>query len=178
MKPLHPFRVSVIGTSGSGKTRVSTEISKRLNIKHVELDSIHWRPEWKGRSINEFRELVDEATKGESWVVDGNYSKVRDIVWRKAEILVWLDLPFNIVFWRIFLRTVNRIVTRKKLWNNNIEGFNALFGPDSMLLWVMKTYWRRKTEYPVLLLKLEYSHLRVIRLKTIQEIKDWLESLC
>lgn len=76
----HPFRISVIGTSGSGKTRVSTEISKRLHIKHVELDSIHWRPEWKGRSINEFRDLVDEATKGESWVVDGNYSKVRDIV--------------------------------------------------------------------------------------------------
>lgn len=178
MKPLHPFRISVIGTSGSGKTRVSTEISKRLHIKHVELDAIHWRPEWKGRPINEFRDLVDEATKGESWVVDGNYSKVRDIVWRKAEILVWLDLPFNIVFWRIFLRTVNRIVTRKKLWNNNIEGFNALFGPDSMPLWVMKTYWRRKKEYHVLLSKLEYSHLRVIRLKTIHEVKDWLESIC
>lgn len=173
-----PFRISVIGTSGSGKTTVSSEISGRLNIKHIELDAIHWRPGWKGTPIKEFRDLADEATKGESWVVDGNYSRVRDIVWRKAEIVVWLDLPFKTVFWRTFLRTVKRILTREKLWNNNVEGFDALFGPDSMPLWVMKTYWRRKKEYPVLLSKLEYSHLQVIRLKSIREVRDWLESLC
>jgi adenylate kinase family enzyme len=163
-----PFRISVIGTSGSGKTTVSTEISRRLNLRHIELDAIHWRQGWKETPNNEFRALVEEATKGESWVVDGNYSRVRDIVWSKAEIVVWLDLPFKIVFWRMFLRT----------GNNNVEGFDALFGPDSMPLWVMKTYWRRKKEYPVLLSKLEYSHLQVIKLKSIREVKDWLKSLC
>jgi adenylate kinase family enzyme len=173
-----PFRISVIGTSGSGKTTVSTEISRRLNLRHIELDAIHWRQGWKETPNKEFRALVEEATKGKSWVVDGNYSRVRDIVWRKAEIVVWLDLPFKIVFWRMFLRTVNRIVTRKKLWNNNVEGFDALLGSDSMPLWVMKTYWRRKKEYPVLLSKLEYSHLQVIKLKSIREVKDWLKSLC
>ena len=171
------FRISVVGTSGSGKTTVSTEISRRLNIKHIELDAIHWRQGWKGTPKKEFRALVDDATKGKTWVVDGNYSGVRDIVWRKAEIVVWLDLPFKIVFWRTFLRTVIRLVTRRKLWNNNIEGFDALLGPNSMPIWVIKTYWRRKKEYPVLLSKFKYSHLQVIRLKSIREVEYWLESL-
>ena len=176
MRP-RPLRFSVVGTSGSGKTAVSTEIARRLNVTHVELDAIHWRRGWTGTPTTEFRDLVDEATKGDSWVVDGNYSRVRDIVWRRAEIVVWLDLPFIIVFWRILLRTVKRIGTRKKLWNNNIEGFDALFGPDAMPLWVIKTYWRRKKEYPTLLSKVEYSHLQVIRLTSIRGVSDWLESL-
>lgn len=172
-----PFRIAVIGTSGSGKTTVSTEIARRLKITNVELDAIHWRRGWKGIPLTEFRDAVEEATTGASWVVDGNYRRVRDIVWRKAAIVVWLDLPFNIVFWRIVLRTVKRIVTRQKLWNNNMERWDALFGPDSMPLWVMKTYWRRKTEYPVLFSKPEYAHLQVIRLTSIREVTEWLEAL-
>jgi len=92
-------------------------------------------------------------------------------------MVVWLDLPFNIVFWRIVLRTVKRIVTRQKLWNTNMERWDALFGPDSMPLWVMKTYWRRKTEYPALFSKPEYAHLQVIRLTSIREVTEWLEAL-
>jgi hypothetical protein len=172
-----PFRIAVIGTSGSGKTTVSAEIARRLKIRHIELDAIHWRQRWNGTPLTEFREAVEEATTGESWVVDGNYRRVRDIVWRKAELIVWLDLPFSLVFWRIVLRTVKRIVTRQHLWNKTRERWGALFGPDSMPLWVMKTYWRRKTEYPVLLSKPEYSHLQVIKLTSIREVTDWLEAL-
>ncbi len=95
----HPsLRVSVIGTSGSGKTTVSKEVSRRLNIKHVELDSIHWRQGWKGVPNGEFRDLVEEATNGEPWVVDGNYSRVRDIVWCKAALVIWLDFSFKNCF--------------------------------------------------------------------------------
>jgi hypothetical protein len=75
------------------------------------------------------------------------------------------------------VRTVKRIVTRKQLWDNNVEGLDALLGPDAMPLWVIKTYWRRKKEYPVLLSQVKYSHLQVIRLKSIRDVRDWLESL-
>ena len=103
-------------------------------------------------------------TAEESWVIDGNYSDVRDIIWRKADTLIWLDLPFLTLFFRILWRTLRRVVKREKLWNDNTEGFDALFGSNSMPLWVIKTYWRRKREYPVLLSKPEYSHLNIIRL--------------
>ena len=170
-------RVSIVGTSGSGKTYVGAEIAKRLGIKHVELDAIHWLPGWQELPTEEFRERLTEETSRESWVIDGNYSKGRDIVWRRAEAVVWLDLPFRIVFWRILRRTVKRILTREKLWNDNVENLDALIGLDSMPYWVVKTYWRRKKEYPMLLSKPEYGHLELIRLKSDREIKDWLNTL-
>ena len=120
---------------------------------------------------------MSRVTAEESWVIDGNYSDVRDIIWRKADTLIWLDLPFLTLFYRILWRTLRRVVKREKLWNDNTEGLDALFGSNSMPLWVIKTYWRRKREYPVLLSKPEYSHLNIIRLETDQEINDWLEIL-
>lgn len=176
MKHRHQ-RISVIGTSGSGKTTVAAEIAKRLNIRHVELDAIHWKPGWIEAPLEEFRHLVEKATSGESWVVDGNYSKVRDIVWRKADAVVWLDLSFRVVFWRVLRRTISRIISGEELWNGNREHLDALIGPDSMPLWVLKTYWRRKKEYPELLRSAECSHLEVIRLRSSREISEWLDSL-
>jgi hypothetical protein len=176
--PHTPFRIAVIGTSGSGKTTVSAEIARRLNLQHIELDAIHWRPGWQGTPIHDFRAAVADATTGDAWVVDGNYRGVRDIVWRKAAMVVWLDLPFPRVLWRVVVRTVKRIVTRQRLWNTNVERLGALVGPDAMPLWVVKTYWRRKREYPVLLSRPEYAHLQVIRLTSIRAIQEWLDSLC
>ena len=171
-----PFRYSVIGTSGSGKTFVAAEIARRLHIPHIELDALHWRKGWKETPLPQFRHLVDEATSGDAWVVDGNYRKVRDIVWRKATAVVWLDLPFRTVFWGTVWRTLTRVATREELWNENVEGLDALIGLDSMPVWVLKTYWRRK-EYPRLFAKRVYSHLRVIRLRSRREVSNWLASL-
>lgn len=170
-------RISVVGTSGSGKTTVAAKIAKRLNIRHVELDALHWKPGWQEAPLDEFRRQVDEATSEESWVVDGNYSKVRDIVWRKAETVVWLDSPFRVVFSRVLWRTIRRIVTGEELWEGNRENLNALIGQDSMPVWVLKTFWRRKKELPELLASDEYSHLQAIRLRSSQEVEEWLDSL-
>ena len=172
-----PKRYSVIGTSGSGKTYVAAEIARRLNIKHVELDAIHWRPGWQELPKEEFRERIREETDKDSWVVDGNYSKGRDIVWSRAEAVVWLDLPFRVVFWRILRRTVSRVLTREKLWNGNVENVDALIGPDSMPYWVFKTYWKRKKEFPVHISNPEFSHIEFIQLKSDKEVKDWLDTL-
>lgn len=172
-----PKRVSVVGTSGSGKTTVAKEITQIIDTKHIELDAIHWRKGWQEIPELDFREIISRETAEESWVIDGNYSDVRDIVWSRADTLVWLDLPFFTLFSRIFWRTLRRIVTRERLWNDNVESIDALIGSDSMLLWVVKTYWRRKKDFPVLLSKLEYSHLQVVRLKTKKDIEEWVSSI-
>lgn len=84
-------RVVVIGTSGSGKTYLAARLAAALGYPHIELDTLHWLPDWQERSLEDFRTRVTAAAAGETWVADGNYSKVRDILWRRATSLVWLN---------------------------------------------------------------------------------------
>ena len=61
-------RISIIGTSGSGKTTLAREISQRLAIFHVELDKLHWEPNWVEMPNDVMRERVSQAVSGNTWV--------------------------------------------------------------------------------------------------------------
>ncbi len=171
-------RYVVIGTSGSGKTTLARQIAERLEIPHIELDALHWEPDWTSAGDVVLRERVDAATGLPDWALDGNYSKVRDVIWSRATHLIWLDYSFPLVFWRVFSRTVRRAILREELWNGNRESLRLLFSQESILVWVLKTYWRRRREYPELLARPEYSHLTVFRFRTPRETKKWLAALC
>src|SRR5215216_6726926 len=102
-------RVVVIGTSGSGKSTLGETLARRMNAAFVELDSLFWEPGWMQVSTEVFRARVSSAIAGESWVVGGNYSRARDLIWSRADTLIWLDYSFPVVIWRLFRRTVKRI---------------------------------------------------------------------
>lgn len=170
-------RVAVVGTSGSGKTTLAQRISRRLAIPHIELDAIHWQPNWDSLPDAEFRRRVDKAVSGSEWVTDGNYSKVRDIVWARADTVIWLDYPLWLMLWRVFWRGLRRSVTGEDLWEsgNRESIIRHLFTRDSLLLWVLKTYKRHRIEYPKLLAQPEYSHLHLVRLRSHNEMEHWWE---
>jgi len=171
-------RIAVIGTTGSGKTTTAAEIARRLRIPHVELDALNWGPNWTPASEDVMRQRAAERTVGEFWVVDGNYRAVRDIVWGRAETLVWLDLPFVVVLGRLFRRTLQRLITRQELWGTNRETWGGQFlSRDSLFLWVVKTHWRRRREYGELLSRPEHAHLQVVRLRSPRAARVWLDSL-
>jgi adenylate kinase family enzyme len=170
-------RIAVVGTSGSGKTTVAKKIAYILGIPHVELDALYWRPGWIESPETEFKEAILETTKGDSWVTCGNYRFAREVLWDRVDTVVWLDLPFRTVFLRTLWRTVRRTITREELWGTNREGVRALVGPDSMPWFVIKTYWRRKREYPELFQRQEYQHIHVIHLRSDDEMDTWLDSL-
>ncbi len=170
-------RFTVVGTTGSGKTTFAGSLARRLGVPHVEMDALHWEPGWTEAPDEVFRTRVTRAVSGPAWVMDGNYHAARDIVWPRATNLVWLDYPLTIILWRLTARTWRRITTREELWNGNRERWDAVFGKDSLYTWVLKTYWRRKREYPALLARPEYQHLEVVRLRTPCEGNGWLEGI-
>jgi len=172
-------RIVVVGTSGSGKTTLARCLAKRLDIPHIELDALYWKPNWVGSPTDVFRQCVKEAVSGKRWVVDGNYSKTRDIVWVRADTIVWLDYPLWILLWRIFKRGIRRSITRENLWGtgNRETLYRHFFTHDSMILWVLKTYRKRRREYPILFTQPEYAHLRVVKLRSRRETEYWVENV-
>ena len=160
-------RVAVVGTSGSGKTTFARDLAAILCTSHIELDALHWLENWQERDVDSFRELVATEVAGERWVIDGNYSRVREQVWSRATTVVWLNYSFPRVFGRATWRTVRRVVTRERLFGGNRESFvQSFFTSDSILVWVVSTYGRRRREYgellrggePVGFCVLEFSH--------------------
>jgi adenylate kinase family enzyme len=171
-------RISVVGTTGSGKTTLAQRIAQQLQIPHVELDALHWEPGWIAASDQVFRDRVAEALAGDRWVVDGNYSKVRDLVWSRADTVVFLDYPFWLVMNRLLRRTVRRSLKQEELWNGNRENVRqSFFSQDSILVWLLRTYQRNREKYPALFRQPEYAHLSVIHLQSPKTTEDWLLNL-
>lgn len=180
MKTLPHSRIIVVGTTSSGKSTLAENLAAKLNLDFVELDALYWQPNWVGTLDSEFAAKVSDATRGDRWVVAGNYSRTRPITWPRAEVVIWLDYSFPVVFGRLFKRTIRRTFTREVLWGTNVERFwphLKLWSDESLFTWLLKTYWRRKREYPQLLALPEYQHLEVIRFTSPKETDMWFEEL-
>ena len=174
-------RLVAIGTTSSGKSTLAEKLAKRLDMDFIELDALHWEPNWQEAPLEIFRARVEKALRqSERWVVAGNYHVVRDLVWPRAEVVIWLDYSLWRIFRQLTRRTFGRWWSQELLWGTNRENLwmhFKLWSQDSLFHWLFKTYWRRKREYPILLAQPEYRHLNLIRLKNPQETDEWLRNL-
>ncbi len=171
-------RVVVVGCTGSGKTSVARSLARLLDAPRVELDALNWEPDWTAAETDVFRQRVRDALTGKAWVVDGNYSAVRDLVWPRAAMLVWLNMPYRVVSWRLLWRTLSRVFTREELWNGNREVFRTQFlSRDSLFRWQAGTFHRLRVSLPQSLEQPEHAHLEVVVLRSGGEVREWLAAL-
>jgi len=169
-------RVVVGGETSAGKTTFSRALAERIGVPVIELDALFWGPGWTKAGSEEFRARVLAATTGEAWVIDGNYSSTRDLVWSRADTFVWLDPPFRVLLWRLFRRTNRRIRSREELWNGNRETIrDAYLSTDSLYVWLVRAYGRHHRAWPVAIA--EHPHLRVLRFRSPRRAAAWLASV-
>jgi adenylate kinase family enzyme len=172
-------RVVVFGTTGSGKSWLAEALSKRLGLRVIELDALFWGRDWQGVPDELFRHRVERETRDDGrekgWIVVGNYSQVRDLTWRVADTLVWLDLPFRLVLWRLFWRTLRRCFTREDLWGtgNRESLVRSFFSRQSILLWAIKTHRRNHERFAI---ECEFlaKEKTVVRLQTSRDVAAYL----
>jgi len=173
-------RVNVVGVSGSGKTTTSAALAARLGVPHVELDSIFHQPGWTALPDAEFRRRVEAATAGTAWVVDGNYSRVRDVVWGRADTIVVLDLPRWRVMSQLLARTLRRTATRAELWNGNREQWANLIRRDpaqNILLWAWTRYPVNRQRYRAALTDPRWRHVAFLRVRSRREVGQLVRAL-
>lgn len=170
-------RVSVVGGSCSGKTTFARRLAEILGVPFVELDALNWEANWTMADVATFQQRTRDATAGDAWVVDGNYGGrgARDIVWPKADTVVWLDLPFLVTIARMWRRTTGRIRRKEALWGGNKETIrNTFFSRDSLFVWALTTHRRRRRNFEALMTRPEYAHVRFHRLRSGAETDRWL----
>jgi len=169
-------RLLVVGVSGSGKTTLGREAAKRLRVPFIELDALAQGPGWVQRPT--FESDVDEATRADAWVTDGNYTAVRELLWSRADAIAWLDLPRLVIEWQVVRRSIVRWVTREELWNGNREG-----GPISWLSaehpirWAWSKHPKYRRSYVERFADERWRHLERLRLRSRNDVRSFLARL-
>lgn len=171
-------RVVVVGTSCCGKTMFARQLAESLACPCIELDELYWAPNWTPKPDSEFRRLVEIAASAPRWVTEGNYGRIRDVLWPRATTIVWLNYSFITVFRRALRRTCRRIIVRERLWHGNRESFARSFlSRDSILVWVVTTFNRRRKEFATLRASGNYPHLSWVELRRPAEAESYLRSI-
>ena len=169
------MRINVVGTSGCGKSTVSKRIAERLNVPYIQLDELYWKPNWAESTDEELFPKLEKALSPDEWVLDGNYNRTTPIKWKRVQIVVYLDLPFHIVLYRIIRRSLLRGIRNEELWHGNKETlWKHLFTRDSMILWTIKRFSMNRKRYKELFEKPEYSHIKFVRLCSDKEVEDFV----
>ena len=171
--------MSLVGNTGSGKSTVAVALAFRLGVPCLELDAVFHQPGWTELAREEFRARVADAAAGDAWVIDGNYGAVRDLVWARADTVVWLDLSRPAVMRRVVSRTVRRAARRQELWNGNREPWSNFWSLDpqrSIIVWAWTQHRRYRARYEAAMADPAWGHLRFVRLRSAADVRRFLSS--
>lgn len=102
---------------------------------------------WRIRPTADFEERVRAVAADDAWIVDGNYTAAEPILRDRAELLLWVDLPFWITYPRVLQRTWQRLATRQELWSGNRESLRNILAKDGMPAYALLKHKRNQRRY-------------------------------
>jgi hypothetical protein len=171
-------RMLILGRTGSGKTTLARDIAAALQVPHVELDSLYFGPNFSTVPEPVLRERVATAIEPDRWVSDGNKRAVRDLVWPRADTIIWLDFPAAVTLWRLGRRSLRRTAslrteaaktgTTRHLPRQLVAGAKAV-------LTALRSHTGQRREFPPLFAASENQHLAVVRLRSPRATQRWCD---
>jgi hypothetical protein len=170
-------RVLVLGRTGSGKTTLARQLAGALDVPHVELDALYFGPDFSTAPLPVLRDRTRAAIAGDRWVTDGNKSAVRDLVWPRADTVVWLDYPLAVSLWRLGKRAVWRtsVLTAQATDKADRSGLSRqLLSAASGVITALRSHRGQRHDYPRMFARPANSHLAVVRLRSPRATRRWL----
>jgi len=165
-------RIVVVGNSGAGKSTLAKELASRLQLLYIASDSYYWEKGWMPTEATIVRQRIVKAVAGDFWVIDGNCIAERDVVWSKADTIIWLDYPLLLILWRVCRRNLQWVATQEQTWSGNSMTFGRAV---SGIRHSLKTYKQKQATYPGYLA--EFPHLKVVHILAPEQMKRWLAQI-
>jgi adenylate kinase family enzyme len=97
-------RIAIIGCGGSGKTTIGRRLAAQLGTTITHLDVLCYDDRWNRMDADKFAALQEELVGADTWVIDGNYASTLPIRLRRADTVIFLDLPALTCLWGIAQR--------------------------------------------------------------------------
>lgn len=171
--------INIIGTTGSGKSTLARKLAQKRQLHYIELDDLLWLDDWQESSnealFSKLKTAMEDATSG--WVLDGLYTRIVPMIMQQVDTVIWLDYPFHINLYRLTKRTLGRVISRKKLWenSNNRESLKLMLSKESIFVWLIKSYPKNRNKYFDLMHNPAYQHIQFIRLTSPKQTESFLK---
>jgi DNA polymerase III delta prime subunit len=164
--------ILIVGPPGAGKTTFAKEISERFGYEFLDIDELRHGPNWTVRP--EFDQDVERLTLRKAWVADSAaYASVADLLWSRAELVIFLDLSRGILIRRLVSRTARRLIGRTALWNGNRESLRRAFSRNHPIAKVWFDYEFRRRE--IIKRAAPRANGEFLRLNSSRQVKSCLD---
>lgn len=172
-------RIACIGSTTSGKTTMAARLADLLDLTAVDLDALLWEPGWREAHVDVFRDRIQHALAGDRWVTSGNYiGNAQDLIWTRADTVVYLDMPIPLLVWRVLTRSWGR--RNVVLWGTNTEKFwphLKVWSRDSLIYFALTTTHRRRRQFEAWQIDPRWAHIRFHHLRSPREVTRFLNAV-
>ncbi len=171
----HAKRIAIIGNAGSGKSVLARKLHDIFGLPLYHLDQYFWKPNWTHPDLQEYKVTHDRLCEREAWIMDGMNLRLLEYRIQKADVIIFLDIPRYLCFWRIFKRVFTYY---------GKETPSSAAGCPEKLNWkfikFLKWVWDFKKRYPGRIMELlgQYKSTKHIYiLKSQKEIDELVKEL-
>jgi adenylate kinase family enzyme len=99
-------KVMILGCCGAGKSTFARQLHQKTGLPLVHLDREYWQPNWVETEPEIWVDKVQELTKEEAWIMDGNYGGTMDIRLQAADTIIYLDRSRWLCLYRVLKRII------------------------------------------------------------------------
>lgn len=122
------MKIAIIGSPGAGKSTLARELGDVLKIEVIHLDRHFWQPKWKEKPRDIRKEILRGLVQKEQWIIEGTYLDTADIRVNAADIIIFLDMPALLCFWRALNRYFKYLTNREERRADLPEGCRDKLG--------------------------------------------------
>jgi adenylate kinase family enzyme len=158
-------KIHIIGGAGSGKTTLANWIAEHMDYENYDLDQIGWNQNGKV-PLQKRMEKIEQILVQPNWVTEGIFLWWTEDLFKQADLIVWLDIPYPVAAWRI----VRRHIRASLNGNNPHSGIRNLI---SFVLGVRQQYYQMEAIIP----KGKDDDFAVTRIAIMKELERYSEKV-
>ena len=163
-------KVCIIGGSGTGKTTLTKNLGKELNLPVYHIDGIHHLKNWKIRDKDERDQIIGEIIQKKKWIIDGTYRSTLEQRVKEADIIICLDYSSFAQIKGVVFRYIKNRGKEKEEIPGCREKLTLKF-----LFWVLN--WRRTRRNDIMELLNKIDSNKIYRFKNRRQLNKWYEEM-